>query len=299
MQEKVVLFGGIGRLGIPVAEKLVSKGWKLAISYRTGRGSEKTVRRLIEQLGEDKVLGIDASISNEQEANNFIDQAFSKYGRIDALINIASHYPEEKFWKLWESGEKPKEEDWAFYESNFIPIRNTSLAVIRKFKENPSEELSIINFSDSYTLRYVHDNIADPYFDNTGKNVSLIKLEDIKHLGFKQLIESGAPQRDQNPYTLSKRDITYLTKRLAIDNQGGKIRVNAIAPGPMLPPPDMTEKESQPFVDVTLLKKWGYTDPIVQGIDFLLNASFVTGHILKVDGGADLYHVAKTQKLFN
>jgi len=157
--------------------------------------------------------------------------------------------------------------------------------------------LSIINFSDSYTLRYVDSNIADPYFKATGKSIALITMDELKSLGLKQLIKSGAPSGDQNPYTLSKRDITYLTKRLAIDNQGGKIRVNAIAPGPMLPPPDMTEKESPQFLNATLLKKWGYTDPIVHGIDYLLNAHFVTGHVLKVDGGADLYHVAKNQDL--
>lgn len=294
MQEnKVVLFAGIGRLGVPVAKRLTEKGWKLAISYRSGRGSEKTVQQLKDELGEDKVLGIDAQVSDEKEAEKFVKEAFKKYGRIDALINISSWYPPEENWERWEKGER-SDDDWKFYNSNFVPIRNAALAVIKKFNENPIGELSIINFADAYTFRYVERDVVDPYFA-LGKNIVEISLDEVKSLGFEQLKQSGAGNRDLNPYVLSKRDISYLTKTLAIKYQGGKIRINAIAPGPMLPPPDMTEEEFQPLVSDTLLKRWGFEGPIVKAIEYLLENSFVTGEIHKVDGGAELFRVAKKQ----
>jgi len=293
--KKVVLFAGIGRLGIPVAERLVEKNWRLAISYRAGKGSEDTVKDLINKLGPEKVFGIAAQISDVEEANRFVDEAFQKYGRIDALIGIASHFPREEDWKRWESGGVVTEDDWRFYNSNFTPIRNTALAVLKKFKENPTEELNIINFSDAYTLGCVKQDIVDPYI-GTGKSITEISIDDIKSLGLEQLRESGSSTRDTNPYNLSKRDISYLTRKLAADNQGGKVRVNAIAPGPMLPPPDMTAEEAQPFVDVTLLKRWGYAEPIVKAIEYLLDNSFITGEIHRVDGGAALYKVSSQEE---
>ena len=45
---KTAVFAGIGRLGVPVVENLVSQGWQAVISYRPGHASQKTVKKLIE-----------------------------------------------------------------------------------------------------------------------------------------------------------------------------------------------------------------------------------------------------------
>ena len=82
LENKIALFAGIGRLGVQAAEQLAKDGWKLAISYRAGSGSQKTVDDLIKKLGEDVVLGINASISKMEEAQNFVNRAFEKYGTV-------------------------------------------------------------------------------------------------------------------------------------------------------------------------------------------------------------------------
>ena len=120
---------------------------------------------------------------------------------------------------------------------------------------------------------YLDQSLIDPY-EQVGGVVNA-EIDGIKDIGFEQLRKINTPNRHINPYTLSKRDIVYLTKKLAIDYQGGKVRVNAIAPGPMLPPPDRTTEEVQPIAEQTLLKRWGYEEPITKAIMFLLDSSIL------------------------
>lgn len=288
MEEKVALFGGIGRLGIAIAEDLVKKGWKLSISYREGRKSEKTVKELIKNHGEDVVLGINASIAEEAEAEKFVKTTFKKYGRIDALINIASGFPGKEDRKRLNEGGKITEDDWKFYESNFFVVRNTSLAVL-KLKNNPVNDLSIINFSDANVYDLIKSERGiDPY-KKVGKDILEVTLDDVKEIGLRQLKEDDARGEWVSPYSLAKRDVGYLTWKLAYENQGGKVRVNAIAPGPILPPPDKTEDEAKEVIDKTILKRWGYEKPIVMQVNAFLENDYLTGEITAVDGGQVIY----------
>ncbi|MHC5117944.1 MAG: SDR family oxidoreductase, partial [Planctomycetota bacterium] len=80
-------------------------------------------------------------------------------------------------------------------------------------------------------------------------------------------------------------DVAYLTRKLAVDLGLKGVRVNAIAPGPMVPPPDSEGKAVESIAGQTCLGKWGGLEPVVRAVDYLLEDDFVTGEILKVDGG--------------
>jgi NAD(P)-dependent dehydrogenase (short-subunit alcohol dehydrogenase family) len=93
------------------------------------------------------------------------------------------------------------------------------------------------------------------------------------------------PYADYLPYCVSKAGVICLTKSLA-KALGPKVQVNAIAPGPVLLPPDFTEKEIQQVIDATLVKRLGSPQDIVNSVLFLIEGSdFITGHTLVVDGG--------------
>ena len=64
-----------------------------------------------------------------------------------------------------------------------------------------------------------------------------------------------------------------------------EVHVNAIAPGPMLFPPEVSAKERKKAVERTLLKRAGSPRDIVQACLFLLESDYVTGAILPVEGG--------------
>jgi pteridine reductase len=93
------------------------------------------------------------------------------------------------------------------------------------------------------------------------------------------------PYADYLPYCVSKAGIICLTKSLA-KALGPKVQVNAIAPGPVLLPPDFTEAEKRAVVDATVVKRLGSSRDIVNSVLFLIEGGdFITGHTLVVDGG--------------
>ncbi len=92
---------------------------------------------------------------------------------------------------------------------------------------------------------------------------------------------------DHFAYTLAKKSQLHLTKMLAKE-LAPKIRVNAICPGPILPPPGESEAYLDNVSKTTPLEKAGSCDKIVKAVDYLLEADFVTGECLYVDGGQHL-----------
>ncbi|HUK83052.1 MAG TPA: SDR family oxidoreductase [Verrucomicrobiae bacterium] len=93
------------------------------------------------------------------------------------------------------------------------------------------------------------------------------------------------PYANYLPYCVSKAGIICLTKSLA-KALGPNVQVNAIAPGPVLLPPDFTDEEKRAVIDATVVKRLGSPQDIVNSVLFLIEGSdFVTGHTLLVDGG--------------
>ena len=71
-----------------------------------------------------------------------------------------------------------------------------------------------------------------------------------------------------------------------------RVRVNAISPGPILWPEgdvEFTHDEKQRVLESTCLQKLGGAESIVHAAIYLLEAQFVTGQNLCVDGGKSLH----------
>ncbi|MHC5173745.1 MAG: SDR family oxidoreductase, partial [Planctomycetota bacterium] len=235
---KTAVFAGIGRLGVPVVENLVRQGWQAVISYRPGHTSQETVEKLIEHTGPERVKGVAAEIVELSAAQAFVKASIDAFGQIDALINIASGYPTEKDdWQRWQKTGEVTDEDWEYYDSNFTLIRNVILSVLKQVKD-PSG-LNIINFGDARSMQFFDDGVLDPYEREGG--ILCVDTQQIKKVGLNRLA-TVAPKRHVNPYTLAKVDIAYLTRTLAIELGAKGVRVNAIAPGPIIPPPDSEGK---------------------------------------------------------
>ncbi len=92
------------------------------------------------------------------------------------------------------------------------------------------------------------------------------------------------PYKDHLPYNTAKAAIVGLAKSFAKE-LAPYILVNAIAPGPILKPLDLTDKENKEVLSGTLLGRWGGAEEITKGVCYLLNADFVTGTVLTIDGG--------------
>jgi NAD(P)-dependent dehydrogenase (short-subunit alcohol dehydrogenase family) len=99
---------------------------------------------------------------------------------------------------------------------------------------------------------------------------------------------SGRPHyKDYTPYYTSKAAVAALTQSLALEF-APDILVNAIAPGPILAPPDLTPEENARVLEATALAKWGGAEEIAKAVLFLIDTDFVTGECIRVDGGRHL-----------
>ncbi|GAO35249.1 pteridine reductase [Sulfuricella sp. T08] len=101
-------------------------------------------------------------------------------------------------------------------------------------------------------------------------------------------IHAERPMKSYVVYSIAKAGLVALTKSLAHE-LGPEVRVNAVAPGPIMWPeedPTFDDQERRRIVAHTLLKREGSPDDIARAVLFLVkDAPYMTGTILPVDGG--------------
>jgi NAD(P)-dependent dehydrogenase (short-subunit alcohol dehydrogenase family) len=100
---------------------------------------------------------------------------------------------------------------------------------------------------------------------------------------------SGRPRyRGLLPYYVAKAGVVALTEVLALELADSNILVNAIAPGPIVAPPDLTAEETKAVEEATPLGRWGGEGEIAKAVIALLESDFITGETVRVDGGRHL-----------
>ena len=100
-------------------------------------------------------------------------------------------------------------------------------------------------------------------------------------------IHAERPLKNYVVYSIAKAALLGLTHSLARE-LAPEVRVNAVAPGPILWPDDeaFNEISRQRIISHTPLRREGRPDDIASAVHFLLaDASYVTGDTLNVDGG--------------
>lgn len=97
------------------------------------------------------------------------------------------------------------------------------------------------------------------------------------------------PFQNYLPYSISKAGLISATKGLAKE-LAPYVRVNAVAPGPILEPTQgLSPKAKKKIAETTLLKRFGKAQDIADAVQYLLTANYVTGQILRVDGGKSFF----------
>lgn len=100
---------------------------------------------------------------------------------------------------------------------------------------------------------------------------------------------SGRPRyKEFVPYYVAKHGVIGLAESLALE-WAPEILVNTIAPGPILKPFHLSEKEEKEVTKLTPLRRWGGPREIAKAVLFLIDTDFVTGECIRVDGGRHLY----------
>lgn len=86
------------------------------------------------------------------------------------------------------------------------------------------------------------------------------------------------------PHGMTKAAVVQMTRAMARALAPG-VRVNAVAPGVVLLPDGWSEEEAEHLRSTTPLRRLGSPEDVAQAVVFLLEAQYVTGEVVRVDGG--------------
>ena len=86
------------------------------------------------------------------------------------------------------------------------------------------------------------------------------------------------------PHGTSKAGLVYVTRALA-KRLAPRVRVNAVAPGAVLLPDEWSAADADRLARTTPLERLGSPDDVTRAVLYLIDAEYVTGETLIVDGG--------------
>jgi pteridine reductase len=246
---KVALVTGAAkRIGAEIVRQLHKENFNLVIHYHH---SEKAAQELVDELNDDRdnsAICIAADLNNFTQVINLAEQAQQYWQRIDLLVNNAS----------------------SFYPT---PIGETS-----------EEDWNLLMNSNLKAPFFLAQALAKSLSDNHG---CIINIADIY---------ADKPLKKHSIYSIAKAGNVMLTKTLA-QELAPLVRVNGIAPGAILWPDDSHKKPEDKLSDDNKekmlakipLQQRGQAQDIARAIIFLaLQAPYVTGQILTIDGGRSI-----------
>jgi len=245
-----IITGATSGIGKATALLFADEGADLAI---TGRRVElgQHLENEIRQKGV-RCVFVEADHRQADDCSRVVERTLSEFGRVDILFNNAG-----------------------------IVTSGTA--------ETTSEEVWNETFAINVTAVWRMCKLVLPHMKRQGKGV-------IVNNGSDWSVVAG---QDALPYIASKGAVGMMTKAMALDYARENIRVNAVCPGDTLvdrwvekgyfedsDPVTIEEamKESSAYIP---MGRFGKPEEIAQAVLFLASddSSFVTGHLLLVDGG--------------
>jgi NAD(P)-dependent dehydrogenase (short-subunit alcohol dehydrogenase family) len=245
-----IITGGTSGIGKATARLFAEEEAGLVI---TGRRAElgRVLEKEISESGT-RCLFLEADHSRTDDCSRVVERTLAEFGHIDILFNNAG-----------------------------IVTSGTA--------ESTSEEVWNETFAINVTAVWRMSKLVLPHMRTQGKGV-------IVNNGSDWSVVAG---RDAFPYIASKGAVGMMTKAMALDYARENIRVNAVCPGDTLverwlesgyfkcsDPVTIEEalKESSAYLP---LGRFGQPEEIARAVLFLASddSSFVTGHLLLVDGG--------------
>jgi NAD(P)-dependent dehydrogenase (short-subunit alcohol dehydrogenase family) len=188
---------------------------------------------------------VQGDVRNEDDVRSLVDGTVERFGRLDVAVNNAGTEGQ-----VGPITDQTAESYAATFDTNVLGVILSMKHEVRLMKEQGRG--SIINISSTYG----HEGAA-------GASV----------------------------YVGSKHAVEGLTKSVALEVAKSGIRVNAVAPGPtdtgMLTRFTGTPENKAALVTTVPMARLGLSEELAHATVFIASdeASFITGHILNVDGG--------------
>lgn len=253
--KKVLVTGGAVRLGRAICETLAAHGCTVIIHYNRSAAEAEALAVLLSGAG-GKAYCVQALLENEDDCRRLISGTIALAGGLDILVNNASVF-------------------------NKDPLMDADALRLHR-------ELEINAFVPMYLTRAFAGHClpqsnrlpekSDPVNGAGAPVGKVINLLDRRVAG----LEKGAL-----PYLLSKKLLCDYTQLAALE-LGPQISVNAVAPGPVLPPPGQGTAYLQDHAGPMVLGRRPSPADVAAAVVYLLEADAVTGQVLFVDGGQHL-----------
>jgi hypothetical protein len=231
----------------------------------------------------------------------FITGAAKRIGRSVALslansgMNIVVHYNTSKQAALEVQGELKKTGVMAWLIQADLAIRPETETLIAKatevagtidvlvnnasiFRPNRISEFSLDELDLNIQINALSPLILSRAFGGQTKGGAVINLLDTRVAG---------NDKKHAAYLLSKKMLLEMTRMLALE-LAPDIRVNAVAPGLILPPPGEDQSYLERMKHNLPLNAYGKLENVTEAVRFLVTNDFVTGQVIFVDGGRHL-----------
>jgi len=246
-QDKIVLVtGGAAGIGKATAQKFAAEGATVVICDM----NEEAGRATAAELGNGAKF-YKVNVADRQAVQAWVDDVVATFGRVDVLINNAG---------ILRDGQLVKYKDGQ---------------VVDQMSEEQFDAVIAVNLKGVFNCTQA----VVPYMIQQGGGVIISASSVVGIDG----------NFGQTNYVASKAGVIGMTQVWSRELGRYGIRVNAIAPGFIAT--DMTagmpEKILQNMVNSTPLRRMGKPEDIANAYAFLASdeASFITGHVLRVDGG--------------
>ncbi len=237
--------GAGGGIGGATAERLAENGVHVAVADLDAGLAEAVADRIVSAGGTAQALTLDVTDSGQVAAS--VTAAEAALGPIDYLVNTAGIFQ-------WANAEDISDADFeSMFRVHVFGMHAVTRAVLTGMQARKAG--AIVNVTSIHAIR--------------GQSLTA-------------------------HYSAAKGAILAYTKSLAREKSPLGIRVNAVAPGPIdtplwrgeLPEDEIAEKMTQRST-VIPMNRLGTADEVAAGIVFLLSpgASYLTGHIMTIDGG--------------
>jgi NAD(P)-dependent dehydrogenase (short-subunit alcohol dehydrogenase family) len=242
---KVAILTGVRRIGFYIAQYLLSRGYNLAILYRTSKGNVEELQSYAHSLGKE-VIPFEVDLKLTETYRGIPKRVFETFGRIDLLLNIASPFGKKSFFEV-------TPEDLDFYYSTIVKAGFILSQESARFmlKNDGLPKGRIINFGDWSTV-----------VGNTYKNFS------------PYLVAKGGLD------TLTKVLAVELAPHILVN----EIALGPVLP-PNIGGIEKSHHWGRYIREKTLLGRPVEIGDILSAVDFFLKSKTVTGEIIVLDSG--------------
>lgn len=247
LNEKVCLItGGAAGIGKATAEVFAKEGAKIVL----GDVNEEASRAVVQELGVDSSFYC-VDVTDRKAVQTWVDDAVNRYGRLDVLVNNAG----------------------ILRDGLLVKMKNGDL--VKQMAEEDFDRVLAVNLKGVFNCTQA----AVPYMVRRGGGVILNATSIVGMDG----------NLGQTNYIAAKAGVIGMTKVWARELGSYNIRVNAVAPGFTATEilSSMPEKILKSMEARTPLGRMGQPREIANAYLFLASdeASFITGAVLRVDGG--------------